>query len=200
MTIFKNNNTLTPFKKYRELYELASSVNQDSIESIIISSYSIENNEVDSRCVNLKYLDDNKFIFFSNYNSPKSHQFASHPQVSAVIFWNKINIQIRLKANINKISSIYSDMHFKTRSKEKNALAISSDQSRPISSFLKFNNIYKLQLNANKDFKTRPSHWGGFEVEPYYFEFWTGHNNRLNHREAYYLDKNNEWSSSILQP
>ena len=53
-------------------------------------------NEVDSRYVNLKYIKDSEWIFFSNYNSPKSIAFNAHNQVSAVIYWKSINLQIRI--------------------------------------------------------------------------------------------------------
>ena len=71
MTIFKNNNNLAPFKKFRALYKEADSLNQKNIEGIAISSYSKLFKEVDSRYVNLKYLDDDKFIFSQTINLQK---------------------------------------------------------------------------------------------------------------------------------
>ena len=135
MIVFENNNDLEPYKKLRDLYDLALSKNQMNIEAILIASFSHEDNEVDSRFVNLKYVNNEKFIFFTNYESPKSKQFESHSQISAVIYWNKVDIQIRMKAKILKLDSIHSDEHFKKRKKEKNALAISSKQSQPIDSY-----------------------------------------------------------------
>jgi pyridoxine/pyridoxamine 5'-phosphate oxidase len=73
--------------------------------------------------------------FFSNYQSPKASQFESHNQVSVLIYWASINTQIRMKARIFKTSAKFSDDHFNSRTKEKNALAISSNQSQPIDSF-----------------------------------------------------------------
>ena len=47
-----------------------------------------------------------KILSFSNYQSPKAKQFESHNQISALIYWSKTNIQIRMRAknyeNINK--------------------------------------------------------------------------------------------------
>ena len=40
-----------------------------------------------------------------------------------------------MKANIKETNKERSDEHFKSRQKEKNALAIASNQSQPISSF-----------------------------------------------------------------
>ncbi len=198
MIVFENNNDLEPYKKLRDLYDLALSKNQMNIEAILIASFSHEDNEVDSRFVNLKYVNNEKFIFFTNYESPKSKQFESHSQISAVIYWNKVDIQIRMKAKILKLDSIHSDEHFKKRKKEKNALAISSKQSQPIDSY---ENVEKdfAEVMKQENLQIRPHYWGGYEFTPYFFEFWSGNKNRLNKRESYHL--NNEiWIKTFLQP
>ena len=79
---------------------------------------------MDSRFVNLKYVINDEWIFFSNYNSPKSKQFESHDQISAVIYWNSINVQIRMKAKIQKTNLEFSNEHFQSRDMTKNLLAI----------------------------------------------------------------------------
>ena len=119
-----------PHNKFLDLYQKALKENQRGIEAIAISSYDKSSNEVESRFVNLKYITGNEWIFFSNYLSPKAMQFESHDQISALFHWGAINSQIRLKAKINKTSVEFSDTHFQSRTKEKNALAISSNQSQ----------------------------------------------------------------------
>jgi pyridoxamine 5'-phosphate oxidase len=113
-----------PHNKFLDLYQKALKEKQRGIEAIAISSYDKSSNEVESRFVNLKYISGNEWIFFSNYLSPKAIQFESHDQISALFYWGAINSQIRLKAKINKTSDEFSDNHFQSRSKEKNALAI----------------------------------------------------------------------------
>lgn len=198
MTIFKNNNNLAPFKKFRTLYEKADSLHQKNIEGIAISSYSKQLKEIDSRYVNLKYLDNDRFIFFSNYQSPKAHQFSSHAQISGLIYWDSLNIQIRIKANIKKITQFDSDEHFKNRNKFKNAIAICSKQSQKLDSENELKNSYEKTLNE-KNLTKRPSYWGGYQFVPYYFEFWEGNEIRFNKRIAFEL-KNNIWNKFFLQP
>ena len=198
MITFKNNNNSKPYKELRRIYEKAMNLKQKNVEAIHISSYSNSLKEVDSRLVNLKLVDDNKFVFFSNYESAKSKQFSSHSQISAVIFWNEANVQIRMKANIAKIPSEDSDKYFIGRKKSKNALAISSNQSRQIESYDEVCNKYKETLEG-RNLQKRPNYWGGYYFIPYYFEYWEGHESRLNHRVAYTFEDNN-WTSSILEP
>lgn len=199
MITFKNLNPAEPFQKLKYFYDLANESKQEIIEALCLSSFSRENNEVDSRFVNLKSVIDTNFIFFSNYHSPKSLQFKSHDQVSAVIFWSKINVQIRMKATIKKTSKAFSDNYFANRQKSKNVLAISSDQSKPIESYELVEAKYKSTLDNSDSNLIRPSYWGGYVFTPSYFEFWEGQKNRVNKRQVFCLDKG-LWNKFFIQP
>ena len=192
-------NISEPYNVFRKYYEEARKKEQKIIEAISISSYDKKNSIVDSRFVNLKYVINDEWIFFSNYNSPKSMQFKSHEQISAVIFWNSINVQIRMKAKIKKTTPEFSNKHFQSREASKNLLAILSQQSEPTISYDDFLANYERNLSSNSHIKTRPEYWGGFSFFPYYFEFWEGHSSRINKRKFYEL-KNQEWKSGFLQP
>ena len=124
MIEFININKDAPFLKFKQKYDDATNANQKNIEAICISSYSNKFNEVNARYVNLKILNNKNFIFFSNYNSPKSQEFTDHDQITAVIFWNNINVQIRIKALIQKTSADFNSNYFLNRANNKNALAI----------------------------------------------------------------------------
>ena len=187
----------TPYLIFKENYEEAIKANQKNIEAISISSYSNEKKEVNSRYVNLKFVNKSKFIFFSNYNSPKSKEFENHNQITALIYWNKTNIQIRMKAIIKKTSKDFNQLYFSQRDKKKNALAICSKQSNPIDSYETFQNKFDFSLK-NNDLNICPDYWGGFSFTPFYFEFWEGHESRLNKREVYEL-RDDKWIHSFLQ-
>lgn len=199
MIIFKNINKTLPYKIFKNKYEEALNANQENIDAICISSYSKTSDEVNSRFVNLKFIENNKFIFFSNYSSPKSHEFHEHNQISAIIFWSKINTQIRIKANIMKTSENYNQQYFINRSYKKNALSISSKQSDSILSYEKVIDNYE-DVIKNKDLNKCPKYWGGYSFVPYYFEFWEGHKSRLNKRIAFSYQSNNKWNKTYLQP
>jgi pyridoxamine 5'-phosphate oxidase len=155
-------------------------------------------NEVDSRYVNLKFILNDEFIFFSNYNSSKAFSFNSHNQIAALLYWSSINVQIRMKAQIKKTSKEFNQKYFFDRSKEKNALAISSNQSKPIESYSQVKENYNKSLESD-NLKKCPKYWGGYSFIPYYFEFWEGHESRINKREVF--DKTDSiWKHSFLQP
>jgi len=198
MIKFNNLNQSIPYQLLKNKYDEAVDAGQKGIEAISISSYNKEIDEVDSRYVNLKFINNDEFIFFSNYKSPKAIAFNSHNQIAALIYWSSINIQIRMKAKIKKTSNEFNQKYFFDRSKEKNALAISSNQSKEIDSYNQVKDNYNKSLK-NDDLKKCPEYWGGYSFTPYYFEFWEGHESRINKREVF--EKiDGVWKQSILQP
>jgi pyridoxamine 5'-phosphate oxidase len=198
MIIFTNLSQATPFLTFKKKYDEAISAKQKNIEAIAISSFNKITNEVESRYVNLKFINEDKFIFFSNYNSPKSLAFKTHNQISATFYWPSTNTQIRMKAKINKTSTSFNDQYFKNRSDDKNALAISSDQSQKTKSYSDIIKKYE-EVKNNYLLSECPDYWGGYSFIPYYFEFWEGHKSRLNKRDIYEEDCKN-WNHYILQP
>ena len=198
MIDFLNLSQETPYLILKKKYDDALCANQKNIEAVSISSYSNKLKEVNSRFVNLKFIDNNDFIFFSNYDSPKSQEFKDHHQITCLIYWNSINTQIRIKAVIKKTSLEFNKNYFIHRLEKKNALAISSNQSVAIDSFKRVIENYSKSLEFD-NLKECPDYWGGYSFKPYYFEFWEGHESRLNKRDSYHIN-NSEWHHSILQP
>jgi pyridoxamine 5'-phosphate oxidase len=199
MIEFINIEKSEPYNKFTEIYKKAKKSKQKAINALNISSYDTKSLEVESRYVNLKYITDDQWIFFSNYSSPKALQFIEHPQISAILFWESINTQIRIKATIEKSSKSISDKHFAKRDKTKNALSISSFQSSVAISYEDILESYNKSLSKLNDKTRRPDYWGGYSFVPYYFEFWEGHKSRLNKREIY-IKSGGIWNYSILQP
>lgn len=198
MIKFNNLNKEIPYKLLKKKYDEAVDAGQENIEAISISTYNKDKSEVDSRYVNLKFISNDEFIFFSNYKSPKAFAFNSHNQIAALLYWSRTNIQIRMKAQIKKTSQEYNQKYFFNRSEEKNALAISSKQSKLIESYSQVKENYNKSLE-NDDLKRCPEYWGGYSFTPYYFEFWEGHESRINKREVF--DKTyGKWKHSVVQP
>jgi pyridoxamine 5'-phosphate oxidase len=198
MIKFKNLCQETPYLLFEEKYNKALESYQKNIESMCVSSFSVDKKEVNARFVNIKFLNQKEFIFFSNYESPKAKDFLQHNQISGLFFWNNTNMQVRIKANIKKTNSLFNQKYFYNRDKKKNALAISSIQSVPIQSYEAIQRNYKNALGKDELSKC-PEYWGGFSFIPYYFEFWEGHESRINKREVF-EKVDAEWKQFIIQP
>ena len=198
MIEIKNKIHDEPYRILYKKYEFAIENKQIMPEAISISSYNSVSGEVNSRFVNIKVIDGENFIFFTNYNSKKASEFNNHSQISAIFYWQSINTQIRFKGIIKKTSKTYNQNYFQNRSIEKNALAISSMQSNPIKSYdeikRKYHDVYK-----SSNLKTCPNYWGGYSFKPYEIEFWEGNEFRLNKRNFYKKNKTT-WNHFILEP
>ena len=194
----KNISDLPPYKLFLSYYNKAHNKKEENIEAMAISSYNKELSHVDSRYVNIKFVEDDRWVFFTNYNSPKAKQFKSHDQISGLFFWKKINVQIRIKGKITILDNEQSDIYFQKRSHEKNALAISSRQSEVAYNYQSLIDNYNYALK-NKDLSFRPKYWGGYSFTPYEIEFWEGNEFRLNKRNLY-RKENTSWNHFILEP
>ncbi len=198
MIKFVNVSNQAPYAKFKKLYNLANKSDQSLTEAAAVSTYCSRTKEVSARFVNIKFVKGKDFIFFTNYNSDKSTQIISHNQISVTFYWASIDTQIRIKGIAKKVSKNFSDEYFKKRSKLKNALAISSQQSKQVNSYEEVTSNYKKVL-VESNLKKRPKYWGGISIKPYYFEFWTGDNQRINKREVFEKSKN-DWKFYFLQP
>ena len=198
MIQFNNLNQEIPYLLLKEKYDEAVDAGQKGIEAISISSYNKEISEVDSRYVNIKFISNDEFIFFSNYDSPKASSFNSHSQIAALVYWPSINVQIRMKAKIKRTTDEFNQNYFFNRSEKKNALAISSNQSKPITSYNQVKKNYNKSLK-NDDLKECPKYWGGYSFTPYEIEFWEGNEFRLNKRNLY-RKGSASWNHFILEP
>ena len=198
MIVFNNLSQEPPYLHFKAQYDEALNAKQKNIEAASISSFNHEISEVNARYVNIKFINSEEFIFFSNYDSPKASSFNSHNQIAALLYWSSINVQIRMKAQIKKTSKEFNQKYFFDRSEEKNALAISSNQSKLIDSYNQVKKNYNKSL-TNDNLKKCPEYWGGYSFTPYYFEFWEGHESRINKREVF-NKIDGIWKETYLQP
>lgn len=152
------------------------------------------------RIVLLKHLDDQGFVFFTNYGSVKAKDIAQNPKVSLHFPWHMMERQVKVLGTAEKISTAQSLAYFLSRPRESQIAAWASDQSHTINS-----RVFLLNQFENMRQKFRhgdiplPDFWGGFRVVPHCFEFWQGGANRLHDRFQYRLNKDS-WAVERLAP
>jgi pyridoxamine 5'-phosphate oxidase len=158
-------------------------------------------NYPDSRMVLFKqFSEDKNIIFFTNYFSKKGKDIEQNDAVSVVFFWDSLDRQLRIRGKVKSTSREISSDYFNSRPLASRIAALISDQSQELNSYEELLEQYE---NLNKELKEEdiscPSHWGGFELEPFRIEFWQGHSNRLHQREVYERD-GDDWKMSLLSP
>ena len=153
------------------------------------------------RTVLLKYFDNEGFVFFTNYESKKAKQIEQNPKVAALFTWLALERQIKIEANIEKISKADSLKYFLSRPKGSQLGAWVSRQSETISSRAlleqKFDEMKRKFLNKEIPI---PSFWGGYILKPIRIEFWQGGEDRLHDRFLYEIQENGNWTISRLAP
>lgn len=154
-----------------------------------------------SRIMLLKEVNDEGFIFFTNYQSSKGRQLAAHPVCALNFFWPELERQVRIQGSVEKISKEESTKYFQSRPKTSQIGAWTSPQSTVIEG-RKILEERQMQLTEKyKDLEVlpKPEQWGGYIVKPFLVEFWQGRPSRL-HDRVEYLYKDNSWTISRLAP
>ena len=87
----------------------------------------------DVRIVLLRGLSrEDGFQFYTNYDSAKGDQLATHPKAALCFHWKSLRRQVRVRGVIEKGSTEQSDAYFRQRAPQSRIAAIASDQSRPL--------------------------------------------------------------------
>ena len=159
-------------------------------------------NQVRSRTVLLKGVDQRGFFFATNYLSRKGEALVANPSVSAVFGWYSIYRQVLIQGVAEKVEPAESDVYFNSRPHESKVAAWSSHQSQPIESRAALDAQFDSALKRFADsVAPRPDYWGGYRIIPSRIEFWKGRSNRMHDRIEYVKDgASGDWKVQRLQP
>src|SRR5215210_6861454 len=87
-----------------------------------------------ARMVLLKQVDDDGFVFFTNYRSAKAAQMDANPYAALVFYWAQLDRQVRVEGSVTRTSAEESRDYFRTRPRESQIGAWASEQSQAIDS------------------------------------------------------------------
>ena len=155
-----------------------------------------------ARIVLLKGVNQQGFVFYTNYESQKGQQLIANPYAALVFLWDKLERQVRIEGKVEKLSSAESTEYFHSRPKASQLGALTSPQSRiiPNREVLE-QKLADLQAEYSDQANIPlPEYWGGFRVVPHRLEFWQGRPSRLHDRLVYDLQVDGSWSISRLAP
>ena len=154
-----------------------------------------------ARMVLLKQVDQNGFVFFTNYRSAKARQLDANPYAALVFYWNLLERQVRVEGSVVRTSAEESREYFQTRPRESQIGAWASEQSEVIAGrdVLERRAQELETLYCDRDVDC-PEHWGGYRLKPERIEFWKGRIGRLHDRILYELTSDGTWTISRLAP
>ncbi len=153
-----------------------------------------------ARIVLLKGLDEEGFVFFTNYDSAKGTEIAANPNVALAFYWKELERQIRIEGRVSKVAEAESNAYFQSRPAGSKIGAWASPQSRKITHRnILDTNYSKYESEFSNIDIPRPPHWGGYRVIPHHIEFWQGRASRMHDRIVFTLENGN-WERHRLAP
>ena len=189
-----------PFSLFKQWLERACKTNAIKEPNAMHLSTVDENGHPSARLVLLKGIEDECFIFYTNYRSLKGRQLRVNPNACLVFWWESLARQIRIQGSVKQLSGELSDAYFLSRDKGSQLGAWASPQSDEIGNYeellLRFK---KMEKKFTAQQMSRPSHWGGYALSSHSIEFWQGCANRLHNRVLYIL-RETGWEKKCLAP
>ena len=153
-----------------------------------------------ARIVLLKQVDQDGFVFYTNYRSAKASELDANPYAALVFYWTQIDRQVRVEGSVTKVSAEESREYFRTRPRESQIGAWASEQSEVIASrdVLEQRAAELETLYCAREVDC-PEYWGGYRLRPDRIEFWKSGTGRL-HDRILYERSDDGWSISRLAP
>ncbi len=188
-----------PLEQFDRWIEEAIGAHCDEPNAFVLST--VSQNKPRARVVLLKGVQEGKFLFYTNYQSDKGQELEHNPNVSMNFLWLPLQRQVRIEGTLKKADPKTSDDYFHKRPRGSQLGAMASPQSKRLSSREELEKLFQdIEAKFEKvEVLPRPTHWGGYEITPTYFEFWQGRNNRMHDRIGYELTTTG-WTKFRLAP
>jgi pyridoxamine 5'-phosphate oxidase len=188
-----------PFEQFGRWFADAKSAGIELYDAMALATAS-RNGRPSVRMVMLRGFDRRGFVFFTNYESPKARDLAENPYAALLFHWARLGRQVRISGRVTRTSREESEAYFRSRPFESQVAALVSPQSQVIPSWEALESAFQAKL---AEFAGRevplPPFWGGFRVEPDWFEFWKAGPYRLHNRVRYTREGEN-WRIELLAP
>ena len=154
-----------------------------------------------ARIVLLKTIEDNAFVFYTNYTSAKGRELEQAKKAAFVMHWKSLGRQIRVRGHVTRQTDAVSDAYYQSRDLRSRLGAWASQQSQPLVSRDVLIKSVEDSAAEHGDTPPRPPHWGGYRVVPVEVEFWADGASRLHDRFKWLrASKTDSWDIQRLNP
>lgn len=134
------------------------------------------------RMVLLKEIEDDAFVFYTNYGSVKAQEIEATGKAAFVLHWKSLRRQIRVRGLVSREDGTQADAYYRSRSLKSRLGAWASKQSEPLASrSALLAEVAKVTARHGPD-PDRPAFWGGYRIVPVEIEFWADGAFRLHDR------------------
>jgi pyridoxamine 5'-phosphate oxidase len=152
-----------------------------------------------TRIVLIKGVDARGLVWYTNYNSRKGQELATHAFAALQFHWVELERVVRIEGAVEKVSAEESDAYYASRPLDSRLGAWASPQSQVIASRAVLVTAAAQAAARHLLNPPRPPHWGGYRLLPDAWEFWQGRKSRLHDRLRYRL-QDGQWLRERLAP
>ena len=195
--LFAGEEPFTIFRRWLEEARETEINDPDAIALATVDKKGLPN----VRMVLLRIIEDDAFVFFTNYGSKKAQEAFLTNKVAFNIHWKSLRRQIRVRGHVEKEDGIIADKYFSEREVGSQTAAWASKQSETLTDrqeLIERWQSYKNQFEKNVG---RPDFWGGIRIKPIQIEFWADGQYRLHDRFLWERELGEKsWSVRRLYP
>ena len=176
--LFAGEEPFTIFRRWLEEARETEINDPDAIALATVDKEGLPN----VRMVLLRIIEDDAFVFFTNYGSKKAREAFLTNKVAFNIHWKSLRRQIRVRGIVEKEDGMIADKYFSEREVGSQTAAWASKQSETLTDrqeLIERWQSYKNQFEKNVG---RPDFWGGIRIKPIQIEFWADGQYRLHDR------------------
>ena len=189
-----------PFTIFRRWLEEARKTEVNDPDAIALATVDKEGLP-NVRMVLLRIIEEDAFVFFTNYGSKKAQEAFLTNKVAFNLHWKSLRRQIRVRGHVEKEDGMIADQYFSEREVGSQTAAWASKQSETLTDrqeLIERWQSYKNQFEKNVG---RPDFWGGIRIKPIQIEFWADGQYRLHDRFLWERELGEKsWSVRRLYP
>ncbi len=189
-----------PMELFRRWYDDAVRAGVEKVDAMALATVGADGRP-STRMVLLSSFDERGFVFHTNYRSRKGREMARDPAVALVLWWGRLERQVRIEGRAEETTAADSDAYFAGRPRGSQLGAWASDQSAVIPDRAALEaRLAEAERRYAGGPVPRPPHWGGYRVVPDAVEFWEGRESRLHDRALYRRGEAGGWIVERLAP
>ena len=176
--LFAGEEPFTIFRRWLEEARETEINDPDAIALATVDKEGLPN----VRMVLLRIIEDDAFVFFTNYGSKKAREAFLSNKVAFNIHWKSLRRQIRVRGHVEKEDGIIADKYFSEREVGSQTAAWASKQSETLTDRQELIGRWQSYKNQFEKNVGRPDFWGGVRIKPVQIEFWADGQYRLHDR------------------
>lgn len=176
--IFRGDDPVAIIRRWREEAEETEPNDPSAIAVATVDAEGLPN----VRMVLLKEIEDDGFVFYTNFESAKGRELLAHPKAAFVMHWKSLRRQVRVRGPVEVVSDAQADAYFDSRPLKSRLGAWASDQSRPLDARATLVKRVAIEGAKRGTHPARPPHWSGFRIRPVEIELWADGAFRLHDR------------------